>query len=128
MSEHVLHGNEQEDHSHAHPSEAVYIKIALILVAITSLEVAIYYIQWFHDSGALVPMLAILSIVKFVTVVAYYMHLKFDPSHRPSESGARRCTAISPRSMSVRSRAYWGPSFASEASPRMALPFSEHAK
>jgi len=78
MSEHVLHGNEQEDHSHAHPSEAVYIKIALILVAITSLEVAIYYIQWFHDSGALVPTLAVLSIVKFITVVGYYMHLKFD--------------------------------------------------
>ena len=78
MSEHVLHGNEQADHSHAHPSESIYIRIALILVAITSVEVAIYYIQWFHDSGALVPTLAVLSLVKFVTVIGYYMHLKFD--------------------------------------------------
>ena len=78
MSEHVLHGNEQQDHSHAHPSESVYIRIALILVAITTFEVAIYYIQWFHDSGALVPTLAVMSIIKFATVVGYYMHLKFD--------------------------------------------------
>jgi cytochrome c oxidase subunit 4 len=76
--EHALHGNEQEDHSHAHPSESIYIRIALILVAITTVEVAIYYIQWFHDSGTLVPALAFLSFVKFVTVVGFYMHLKFD--------------------------------------------------
>ena len=56
-AEHALHGNEQEDHSHSHPTESTYIRVALILVAITTLEVAIYYIQWFHDSGALVPVM-----------------------------------------------------------------------
>ena len=76
--EHTLHGNEQEDHSHSHPAESIYIRVALVLVAITSLEVAIYYIQWFHDSGALVPTLAVLSIIKFIAVVGYFMHLKFD--------------------------------------------------
>lgn len=79
MADHAMQlQGEPEDHSHAHPSEMVYIKVALVLVAITAIEVAIWYIQWFHDSGALIPTLAVLSIVKFVTVVGYYMHLKFD--------------------------------------------------
>ncbi len=71
-------GGASEDHSHAHPSESVYIRIAIILTAITTAEVAIYYIDWFHTSGALVPALVIMSAIKFVTVIGYYMHLKTD--------------------------------------------------
>lgn len=77
-AEHALHGNEQEDHSHSHPTESTYIRVAVILAAITTLEVAIYYIQWFHDSGALVPTLAVMSLIKFITVIGFFMHLKFD--------------------------------------------------
>jgi cytochrome c oxidase subunit 4 len=69
---------EPADHSHGHPSERKYIEIAIILTAITLIEVVIYYIEWMHDSGVLVPTLFVLSIAKFVTVVGYYMHLKFD--------------------------------------------------
>jgi cytochrome c oxidase subunit IV len=69
---------EPADHSHAHPSERKYIQIAIILTVITLVEVVIYYIDWMHDTGALVPVLFILSIAKFATVVGYYMHLKFD--------------------------------------------------
>jgi cytochrome c oxidase subunit 4 len=79
MADHAMQlQGEPEDHSHSHPSESGYIRIAVLLVAITAIEVAIWYIDWFHDSGALTPTLAVLSIVKFVTVVGYYMHLKFD--------------------------------------------------
>lgn len=79
MADHAIHlQGGSEDHSHAHPTESIYIRIALILVAITTIEVAIYYVDWFHTSGALVPSLAVLSILKFVMVVGYYMHLKFD--------------------------------------------------
>jgi cytochrome c oxidase subunit 4 len=67
-----------EDHSHAHPSQSIYVRIAVILTAITTVEVAIWYIDWFQDSGTLVPALVVLSTIKFVTVVGYYMHLKFD--------------------------------------------------
>ena len=68
------------DHdAHEHPSEKKYIQIAIILTLITLIEVAIYYIEWMHDSGLLVPALFILSIMKFLTVIGYYMHLKFDP-------------------------------------------------
>jgi cytochrome c oxidase subunit 4 len=67
------------DHGeHEHPSEQKYIKIAIILTIITAIEVAIYYVDWMHDSGVLVPALFILSIGKFLTVIGYYMHLKFD--------------------------------------------------
>jgi len=69
---------EPADHAHEHPSDRKYIEIAIILTIITLVEVAIYYIEWMHDSGVLVPTLFVLSIAKFVTVVGYYMHLKFD--------------------------------------------------
>ncbi len=67
------------DHGeHAHPSERKYIQIAIMLTIITIIEVAIYYVDWMHDSGVLVPALFVLSIAKFITVIGYYMHLKFD--------------------------------------------------
>ena len=66
------------DHAHDHPSDKKYIQIAIILTIVTIVEVAIYYVDWMHDSGVLVPSLFVLSIAKFVTVIGYYMHLKFD--------------------------------------------------
>lgn len=63
---------------HNHPTEWFYVKIAIFLAIITVIEVAIYYIDWFHTTGALVPTLIVLSAVKFYTVVAFFMHLKFD--------------------------------------------------
>jgi len=52
-----------------------YINIALILAAITALEVSTYYV----DFGPLfLPALLIMMAVKFVMVVSYFMHLKFD--------------------------------------------------
>lgn len=63
---------------HAHPSDGDYIRIAIILAAITVTEVAVYYIQWIHDIGLLVPILVVLSVIKFGTVVGFFMHLKFD--------------------------------------------------
>ena len=63
-----------EHHDHG-MSDAGYIKIALILAAITALEVSTYYV----DFGPLfMPSLIIMMIVKFVMVVSYFMHLKFD--------------------------------------------------
>lgn len=61
---------------HAHPSLKTYVDIAIILAIITGVEVLIYYIDAL--SGVLVPALLILSAIKFITVVGYFMHLKFD--------------------------------------------------
>lgn len=56
-------------------SDAGYIRIAIILAAITALEVSTYYV----DFGALfLPALLIMMVIKFVMVVSYFMHLKFD--------------------------------------------------
>lgn len=67
-----------DDEAHAHPSERDYIKIGAILFVITMIEVIIYYIEALE--GILVPTLIVLSTLKFVLVVGYFMHLKFDDS------------------------------------------------
>lgn len=67
-----------EAHNDAHEhgmSDAGYVKIAIILAAITALEVSTYYV----DFGPLfMPALLTMMVVKFVMVVSYFMHLKFD--------------------------------------------------
>jgi cytochrome c oxidase subunit 4 len=64
-----------DQHEH-HPDQSVYVKVALILAVVTAVEVAIYYIEAL--SAILVPLLILLSVGKFVAVVGYFMHLKFD--------------------------------------------------
>lgn len=64
------------DHAQEHPGERTYINVAIILTIVTAVEVAIYYIEGLRDF--LVPMLIVLSVAKFVAVVGYFMHLKFD--------------------------------------------------
>ena len=73
-----LHDHAADSHGHAdheeHP-DSYYIKIAVILAVITALEVVLSY----HRPGALfLPVLFILMAIKFVMVVLFFMHLKFD--------------------------------------------------
>lgn len=63
---------------HAHPTWSTYWKVALILLIITIAEVWAYYIPSFVASRAFVPTLLIMSAAKFVIVVMFYMHLKYD--------------------------------------------------
>jgi cytochrome c oxidase subunit IV len=65
-------------HAHAHPTWKQYKWVALILTAITVVEVWIYYIPSFVASKLFVPALLIMSAVKFAIVVLFYMHLKYD--------------------------------------------------
>ena len=60
----------------AHPTEAQYIKIALILGVVTALEVGLYYTK--INQGITNGFLLVLAGFKFVMVAAYFMHLKFD--------------------------------------------------
>lgn len=62
---------------HAHPGYRTYINIAVVLTVITAIEVSVYYVDAVRP--ALVPALLALSALKFVLVVGFYMHLKFDP-------------------------------------------------
>ncbi len=62
---------------HEHPTWKQYKWVALILTLITVVEVWIYYTP-FKDSPLFVPVLLIMSAVKFAIVVLFYMHLKYD--------------------------------------------------
>jgi len=64
------------DQHEDHPGERTYINVAIVLTVITAVEVAIYYVEALRDF--LVPILIVLSIAKFVYVVGFFMHLKFD--------------------------------------------------
>ena len=63
---------------HEHPTWATYKWVALILTVITIVEVWVYYIPAFVASRLFVPALLTMSAVKFVIVVLFYMHLKYD--------------------------------------------------
>ena len=56
-------------------SDWTYIKIAIALMILTAAEVAVSYM----DIGAImVPALLIMMAIKFMTVILYFMHLKYD--------------------------------------------------
>jgi cytochrome c oxidase subunit 4 len=59
-----------------HPSAKEYVRIGVILVVLTTLEVWTSYSGLPH--GLLITMLFGLAFVKFVLVVLWYMHLRFD--------------------------------------------------
>ncbi len=61
---------------HEHPTDLQYVKVALILAAITLAEVLVYYVESLE--GLLVPILLVMSILKFALVVLWFMHLRFD--------------------------------------------------
>lgn len=67
--------HDHADH-HEHPPLSLWVKIAIFLGIITAIEVAIYYIPALE--GVLVPLLIALSAIKFVFVIWYFMHLKYD--------------------------------------------------
>lgn len=61
-----------------HPSPKEYIRIAIVLGVVTAAEVAIYYIDWIHEQGLLIPLLFLFAVIKFSLVVLWFMHLRFD--------------------------------------------------
>jgi cytochrome c oxidase subunit 4 len=82
MSDIHVEGIDAETEEHAaahagHPGVREYVRIFFILVAITALEVAIYFVR--DDIGRwFLPVLFVLMGSKFAIVVLWYMHLKFD--------------------------------------------------
>lgn len=66
------------DHAVDHPTWPTYWKVALILTIITAVEVSAYYIPAWETSAIYVPSILLMSALKFVIVVLFYMHLKYD--------------------------------------------------
>jgi len=60
----------------AHPGPAEYVMVGGVLAFLTAIEVALYYVNF--PRTAFIVVLLVLSALKFVTVVMYFMHLKFD--------------------------------------------------
>ncbi|HEY5663356.1 MAG TPA: cytochrome C oxidase subunit IV family protein [Ilumatobacter sp.] len=74
-SDDTAHG--EAHHSDEHWSDLKYVQLALVLAGITAIEVALSYMV--DDLGALfLPLLLILMVIKFFSVVLFFMHLKFD--------------------------------------------------
>ena len=78
MVDHAAHGHDEplDEGLHAHPSSQVYVRVAIILAIITLVEVVIWYVPTIRP--VLVPALIVLSVAKFLMVVGFFMHLKFD--------------------------------------------------
>lgn len=63
---------------HAHPSEAVYIRVAVILAVLTGVEVVLSYVKIGDNQLVTNGGLLVLASIKFAMVAMYFMHLKFD--------------------------------------------------
>jgi cytochrome c oxidase subunit 4 len=76
---HGAHGQHGHHDEHAnHPTAGKYVMIGLILTIITIIEVSAYYYKPWEESPIYVPSILALSALKFVIVVMFYMHLKYD--------------------------------------------------
>ena len=64
-------------HGGGHASLKTYIQVALVLGIITAVEVATLYVPGI-PKHLLVASLLAMSVVKFVLVVGFFMHLKYD--------------------------------------------------
>ncbi len=69
-------------HHEHHPKDATYWKVGLALAFITALEVSTYFITddpYSHDlKWGLIVGLLVMMFLKFVVIVSYFMHVKFD--------------------------------------------------
>ena len=72
----ATHAIDHDGGDHGPAMDKLYIKIAVILTIVTIIEVAIYYVSALR--GLLVPALLVLSTAKFILVISYFMHLKFE--------------------------------------------------
>lgn len=69
----------QPTEQHHHPSIGQYWKIAALLAVLTAVEVALFYIDNALELGGLnYLLLIILALLKFVIVVGWFMHLRFE--------------------------------------------------
>jgi cytochrome c oxidase subunit IV len=71
--------------AHEYPRDRLYVQVAVILAAITAVEVATYVWEDFFlwgwggaSNAGLVISLLIMMAVKFAMVVWFFMHLKWD--------------------------------------------------
>lgn len=62
------------------PTTRMYVRVAILLAILTAIEVALFYlVEWTGmTQNMATPLLIGLAIAKFVIVVGYFMHLKYE--------------------------------------------------
>lgn len=81
----TVHANDHADH----PSTKDYVRIAIFLAVLTAIEVALFYLDEAVDmNGWDGPLLVGLSTIKFIAVVGWFMHLRFEDSFLSKFFGA----------------------------------------
>ena len=79
MDPHAAAATTEPAHGGGHATVRTYITVAVALALITAVEVATLYVPGIPN-GLLVASLLAMSVVKFVLVVGFFMHLKYDGS------------------------------------------------
>ena len=70
------HAVAAHDHGHDESKFQIYVQIAMLLAVITGVEIIAVYLPF--AKWLLVTALVILSTVKFMFVIFYFMHLRWD--------------------------------------------------
>jgi len=70
----AAHGH--ESHGHDESKFQIYVQIAMLLAVITGVEIVAVYLPF--AKWLLVAALVVLSAVKFMFVIFYFMHLRWD--------------------------------------------------
>jgi cytochrome c oxidase subunit IV len=65
-----------DQHSHEVSKFQIYVQIAMLLAVITGIEIVCVYIPF--AKWIIVTTLVVLSIVKFMFVIFFFMHLRWD--------------------------------------------------
>jgi len=64
------------DHGHDESKFQIYVQIAMLLAVITGVEIVAVYLPF--AKWIIVTSLVVLSAVKFLFVIFYFMHLRWD--------------------------------------------------
>ncbi len=89
-------------HAGRHPTVGQYVQVAICLTLITLMELGIILdpVKEFFRANmvwvlpGMVPMLLLLSAIKFLIVVGFYMHLKFDANYYRAVLGGPLLVAL----------------------------------
>ena len=76
MSAHAPASHAAHDHSHDVSKYQIYVKIAMLLAVITGVEIIAVYLPF--AKWLIITALVVLSTVKFMFVIFYFMHLRWD--------------------------------------------------
>lgn len=75
MDSHVVHSTPATPET-AHSKFHVFVQIAMLLAVITGIEIVIVYLPF--AKWLIISSLVVLSAVKFLFVIFYFMHLRWD--------------------------------------------------